>query len=171
MCHRIEMSKAESLHPVLFSRLVDSLYIEALVMADEARSYFDRDGDLHQTAGSNTLLRLSVTCESLKVTTRLMHIIAWLMTQKAWQRGEITVDALRDPKYMLGPASPSDEAVVGAMPSAARDLVVGSQLLYDRVARLQKQMLTPEPVGSEGADGENESSPARDLLCRLERAF
>ncbi len=170
------MTSAESLHPALLTHLVEGLYVEALVMADEARSYFDREGREARTdAGSMT--RLSWTCESLKVTTRLMHVIAWLMTHKAWQRGEISSEALDDVKYRLGPASTTDPAVVATMPEPARQLVEGSQLLYERVQRLQQRMrgerlqTVKAEVFNSPTPGSPGSGPARELLGRLEKAF
>ena len=73
----------------LTPKLVDSLYVEAMVLADEARSYFDsaaRDDRL----GLEPVDRVGFSCESLKVTTRLMHVIAWLLTQRAVTAGELT---------------------------------------------------------------------------------
>ena len=70
------------------SRLIDSLYTEAMLLADEARSYFDDAG----RDDRNTLepfVRVGFACESLKVTTRIMHIVAWLLTQRAVETGEL----------------------------------------------------------------------------------
>ncbi len=165
------MPASESLHPALISRLVDGLYVEAMVMADEARSYFDSNGVQGET-GADTVTRLSFTCESLKVTTRLMHVIAWLLTQRAWQRGEISNEALCDPKYRLGAASQTDAGVAAAMPEGARQLVEGSQSLYDRVLRLQNQLIEARSSQTSQARGTmGMASPARDLLGRLEKAF
>lgn len=171
MCQAPFMHTAESLHPALFSRLIEGLYIEALVMADEARAYFDRQGT-GDKARYDTMTRLSFTCESLKVTTRLMHVIAWLMTQKAWQRGEIATDALGDPKYRLGPAAETDMAVMAVMPGGARQLVEGSQSLYERVLRLQGRMeaaLSRPRAEQEQAPAS--VSPALELIGRLEKSF
>ena len=71
----------------LTPKLVDSLYVEAMVLADEARSYFDsaaRDDRMEL----DPVDRVGFSCESLKVTTRLMHVIAWLLTQRAVTAGE-----------------------------------------------------------------------------------
>lgn len=162
------MSTAESPHPALFARLVDGLYVEAMVMADEARAYFDRHAEAERSR-LDVMTRLSFTCESLKVTTRLMHIIAWLLTQRAWQRGEVSDEAVRDPKYRLGAAAPTEAAVLAGMPETARDLVLGSQALYERVLRLQQSMAPDEAAGAAGATGA--PSPAHDLLQRLERSL
>ena len=174
MCHAIVMSTAESLDPGLFSRLVDNLYVEAMVMADEARSYFDRQG-LEDKEELDVIGRLSFTCESLKVTTRLMHVIAWLLTQKAWRRGEIPAEALNETRYRLGQAASSDTAALSLMPPPAQELVTGSEALYERVRRLQESMVSARthalPDGSEASPPTTGPGPARDLLARLERAF
>src|SRR3546814_7507745 len=69
------MKLAASLDQGLHRRLVDGLYVEAMVMADEARAYFDlRDGG--DADVDDPVRRVAFACESLKVTTRLMHIIA-----------------------------------------------------------------------------------------------
>lgn len=149
----------------LFHRLVDAAYVEAMVMTDEARAYFDRQAaDRQRGLSDDVMIRLSFTCESLKVTTRLMHVIAWLLTQRAWQRGEITRDALRDPKYRLGEAAMTDAAVLASLPEAARALVKGSEELYSRVLRLQERFM-PQPgdVQPSGAA----LSPALSLQQRL----
>ncbi|RYG75678.1 MAG: DUF1465 family protein, partial [Alphaproteobacteria bacterium] len=69
-------------------KLIDSLYIEAMLLADEARGYFDEIGREERDA-LEALNRVAFSCESLKVTTRLMHIIAWLLTQRAVDAGEL----------------------------------------------------------------------------------
>ena len=55
----------------LTSRLIDSLYTEAMLLADEARSYFD-DGGRDDRIAMEPFVRVSFACESLKVTTRIM---------------------------------------------------------------------------------------------------
>src|SRR5438105_13918630 len=70
------------------SRLIDSLYTEAMLLADEARSYFD-DAGRDERAMLEPFARVGFASESLKVTTRIMHIVAWLLTQRAIEPGEI----------------------------------------------------------------------------------
>jgi regulator of CtrA degradation len=165
-----EMTTVESSPNAMFNRLVDSLYVDAMVLADEARAYFDRQGTGGHSdddcRGMDVMGRLSFTCESLKVTTRLMHIIAWLLTQRAWQRGEISRDELADPKYRLGEAAPTEPTVIAAMPAPARALVKDSLDLYARVLRLQDQSDT-QRLSADTIP----QSPARHLMSRLENAF
>jgi len=164
------MLTAEFPDPALYSRLVDNLYVEAMVMADEARAYFDGPG-LEDREDLDVVVRLSFACESLKVTTRLMHVIAWLLTQKAWQRGEVGGEALESERYRLGEAAPTEEDVVMAMPSRARRLVEDSQSLFERVRRLQDKMREASRGGEEKRAGAWRPGSARDLLSRLEQSF
>lgn len=148
-------------------KLVDSLYIEAMVMADEARAYFDQQGDQDRDS-LDIMVRVSFSCESLKVTTRLMHVIAWLLTQRAVHNGELHRSELSDPRHRFGAAAKSDPAVVARFPFVARSLIDASQDLYERVARFQSAMDTDpmvddHPVRSQG--------PVRQLLDRLESSL
>jgi regulator of CtrA degradation len=52
----------------LAPKLIDSLYVEAMVLADEARAYFDQNGR-GDRLGLEPILRVGFSCESLKVTT------------------------------------------------------------------------------------------------------
>ncbi|MDO7835402.1 DUF1465 family protein [Sphingobium sp. HBC34] len=159
------MQSAVLLDRGLHRRLVDGLYLEAMVMADEARTYFDAGASLDDGV-ADPLRRVAFACEALKVTTRLMHIIAWLLSQRAWQRGEIGDGDLADEKYRLGRATHSDPALTASFPFAARALIDASQELYARVVRLQERMDLMM-----GQGGEGEAGPARALLDRLNRAF
>ena len=138
--------------------LIDSLYVEAMVLADEARSYFDKQGRGDRLE-LDPMLRVGFSCESLKVTTRLMHIIAWLLTQRAVEAGELSRAQARRPKRRLGHAPESDDELVAKLPKDARELIESSQDLYARIERLQEGSLAPQ------------ASPARSLLNRLERSM
>ena len=144
----------------LTPKLIDSLYVEAMVLADEARSYFDRHGR-DERESLDPLLRVGFSCESLKVTTRLMHVIAWLLTQRAVETGELTRAQARRPARRLGEAPESDEALLSSLPESALSLVNASRELYARVERLDRGAVSPEA----------QASPARSLLNRLERSL
>jgi len=139
-------------------RLIDSLYTESMILADEARAYFDEEGREERSA-LPPFVRVGFACESLKVTTRIMHIVAWLLTQKAVETGEIKGADGRRPERRLGKANDSDPAVVEQLPESARRLVNASVDLYARVKRLDEGQMADEPV----------ASPARALMGRLER--
>ena len=141
-------------------KLIDSLYTEAMLLADEARSYFDRQGRDERLI-LDPLVRVGFSCESLKVTTRLMHVIAWLLTQRAVEAGELSPAQSRTPARRLGEAVESDPLLLDKMPEGALAIVRASQELYARVKRLEEGNAAPE----------SQASPARSLMSRLERAF
>jgi len=144
----------------LTSRLVDSLYTEAMLLADEARSYFDDAGRDDRTL-LDPFVRVSFACESLKVTTRIMHIVAWLLTQRAIETGEISSNDGRRPERRLGHAAESDPETVAKLPPAARRLIEASSELYARIRRIDEGVVAVDVP----------ASPARALMGRLERGL
>lgn len=144
---------------LMTARLVDSLYTEAMLLADEARSYFDEIGRAERD-GLAPIERVAFSCESLKVTTRLMHVIAWLLTRKAIAVGEIKEQEAASDSRRLGQAAASDADAIAMLPPHARDIVAASADLYERVARIEGEMVQPEM-----------ESPALGLLRRIERAL
>jgi regulator of CtrA degradation len=102
-------------------RLIDALYTESMVLADEARAYFDEMGR-NERDTLDAMTRVVFSCESLKVTTRLMHVIA------------------------LGKAPETDSAAFDVMPPAAQGLIAASQDLYRRVARIDTAQDEEAPV-------------------------
>src|ERR1044072_265029 len=98
-------------HGQITPKLIDGLYVEAMVLADEARSYFDLAGrDDRLTLDPVDRARFS--CESLKVTTRLMHVIAWLLTQRAVAAGELSQAQAGAAERRLGAAAGNDPTLV-----------------------------------------------------------
>ena len=150
---------ADSSRAQLTPKLIDSLYTEAMLLADEARAYFDEHGRADRLA-LDPIVRVGFSCESLKVTTRLMHVIAWLLTQRAVEAGEIPVSEARSPIRRLGESVESDLDVVARLPKEATQLIEASRELYARVERLDQ-----------GGAAEPQASPARSLISRLERSL
>lgn len=144
----------------LHRRLIDALYIESMVVADEARTYFDQGARIERES-LDPLGRVTFSCESLKVTTRLMHIIAWLLTQRAVDSGEITLRDALDPARRLGEAPDSEPAVVSALPDEARRLIDASIDLHRRVSHLDLAQAKKLPT----------DSPVQFMQARLAMAF
>jgi regulator of CtrA degradation len=142
----------------LRGRLIDSLYTEAMVLADEARSYFDQAGRPEREM-LTPLLRVTLSCESLKITTRLMNMLSWLLTQRAIELGQIDPADARTPadRHELD----SDPASLAGLPEAAIALIESSLELQARARRIDRDV----------PDVAQPQSPARGLLSRLERAF
>nr|WP_299595128.1 DUF1465 family protein [Sphingomonas bacterium] len=144
----------------LAPRLVDALYTEAMLLADEAHAYFDM-ADATERDALPPLPRITFSCEALRLSTRLMHIVAWLLARRAIEAGEVLPGAARDQAPRLGRADDSEPAAYAMLPAGARTLIVQSRELYHRVERLDGEIDREEAT----------PSPARSLLSRLERAF
>ena len=151
---------AEDAQVPLTPKLVASLYTEAMLLADEARSYFERQGR-DDRDGLDPIVRVSFSCESLKVTTRLMHVIAWLLTQRAVDSGELSPRDALDPARRLGDAPITDRGVIEQMPADARALITASIDLHRRVARLDGAQADSLPA----------DSPVQWMQARLAMAF
>ncbi|MFZ5704216.1 MAG: DUF1465 family protein [Pseudomonadota bacterium] len=145
----------------LRGRLVESLYTEAMLLADEARAYFEHRGREDRET-LDPLGRVTMSCESLKVTTRLMHVLAWLLTERAIELGQMSDEEALASARRLGDAAGSERIVLDGLPAQARMLVESSLDLYARVRRLEGE--APDLPGPA-------ISPALSLLDRLERAF
>ena len=146
--------------PAIQRRLIDALYVEAMVLADEARSYFDESGRGDRDA-LDPFVRVTFSCESLKITTRLMHVIAWLLTQRAVDAGELRPRDALDPSRRMGESPTTDGEVIAVLPGRAQALVAASMDLHRRVLRLDLVQAAPEP----------RNSPARSMQLRLSSAF
>ncbi len=144
----------------LAPRLVDSLYVEAMVLTDEVRGYFDGIGR-EERDGLAPLVQVGFACESMKITTRLMQIVGWLLTRRAVEAGEILSIQARDRALRLGEAADSDPVACAGLPETARGLIETSRELYQRVRRIDADLDLPEAP----------PSPALGLISRLERAF
>lgn len=104
------------------TELIILLYLEAMVLADEARSYLTSSAAISE-ADMTPLQRVSFSCESLKVTTRLMHSTAWLLAKRSPQ-------GTSNP---LAAAAPSETETVAGLPEEAQGLIRESEDLYARI--------------------------------------
>ena len=137
-------------------KVIDSIHVEAMVLADEARSYFDGVGLCDRSAMDPTT-RVIFSCEALKVTTRLMHSVAWLLSHRGKGEG-----VRRERHSPLGTATHTDTVTLARLPEDARKIVAASEDIYRRVARIDAAM---------NWQGAERASPALALQRNLERAF
>lgn len=123
------------------------MYVEAMLLADEAASGFAREREA-ALAVKDPLTRISLSCEALKTSTRLMHVIAWLLHQRALSAGEID-PRLSGRNSALGRADGADWSVSAAFPVTLRRMIAASERLYERAAALDamgQQVKTATPV-------------------------
>ena len=87
--------------------------------------------------------RLTYDCETLRLSTRLTQIMAWLFAQRAAHEGEIPAEELAGEKYRLGGDDicvDNDPDTLEALPVELRGLMDRSYKLYQRIARLDEMV-------------------------------
>ena len=139
-------------------QVVEELYEETLLLADEARAAFDmraRDpGESGDDAG-----RIALSIEGLRTTTRLMNLLAWLLNQRAFFAGELSENQVKRCGSLAADRR-ADPVQMAALELATRALIRESERLYARAERLDMQLRS-----------DVESGPARELQDRLSSAF
>jgi len=116
--------------------IIEALYTEALVLADDVRAVFAA-GVREPLAGEDAFMRLALSTEGLKTTTRMMHVLAWLLNQRALFQGELSESQVR-----LHGALPadrlSDDAQLALLEPETRELIADTERLHRRIARLDE---------------------------------
>jgi len=128
------MCEATNLNPTI----VETLYGEALVLADEARAGFEAAGRFSGTSHADDLGRIALSCETLRTTTRMMHAIAWLLNQRAYFAGELSETQLRRHGRLPAPQPEPDPAQLMLLPADLCDLIGRTQAFYARIERLDQ---------------------------------
>lgn len=113
-------------------------YDETMALLIEARNYITyHDASEHRKLSPH--VRLQISYESMRVTSRLTQVMAWLLAQKAVHAGEITQEQAARGDFSLSggdictdPSGPDNEA----LPAGLRSLLERSHRLYMRVERL-----------------------------------
>ncbi|MGQ7830895.1 DUF1465 family protein [Altererythrobacter sp. Z27] len=116
--------------------IIESLYSEALLLADEVRSVFAL-GMGEPAADTSDQLRLALSSEGLRATTRMMHILAWLLNQRAYFAGELNEAQLRR-HGRLPEDRPSRAEDLDLLEHGTRDLIDDTIRLHRRIARLDQ---------------------------------
>lgn len=138
--------------------VVEELYEETLVLAEEARAAFDTRGRT-DTEAAGDAARIALSIEGLRTTTRLMNLLAWLLNQRAFFAGELTAAQMRI-SGKLSANRPSDPVQMDRLEPMIRALVRESERLYARAERLDGQLQREENDG-----------PAKTLQSRLAAKF
>jgi regulator of CtrA degradation len=112
--------------------IVESLYCEALVLADEVRAAFDLAPPRSE---AEDMVRIALSVEGLRTTTRMMHVLAWLLNQRAYFAGELSEFQLRR-HGVLPPDRPSDAAQLAMLEPETAALIAETEALHARIARL-----------------------------------
>ena len=121
----------------LFIRTFD----EGMALVEETARYLDGPGrdEARSLSRKGAILYAG---ESMRVTKRMMQAASWLLVQRAVHDGDMEPDQASSGRYRLG----SKEICLGAaaenteelLPAALHDLLVRSESLYRRIARLDE---------------------------------
>ena len=128
------MSEPSTISP----SIIETLYEDALLLADEARAAFDFGDRLDLRNPDASAARVAMSCEALRTTTRMMHAIAWLLNQKAYFAGEITEFQLRHHGRLPAPQPDADPEQKAMMSPYIVELVERSVAFYARIQRLDR---------------------------------
>ncbi len=121
----------------------DKTYSEALALTEEAYAYLS--AICHGDVGAASAIEdLRLRSEAFRLTTRLMQVVSWLLTQRAIHAGELSAEEVaEDDDYRLGAARvcrDDSQHRHPTIPSTMSDMLDRSLNLYVRVARLDELM-------------------------------
>lgn len=140
-------------------QVVEELYEETLLLADEARAAFDLRGYEPGEIEAD-VTRIALSIEGLRTTTRLMNLLAWLLNQRAFLAGELTAGQVRR-CGALAQDRESDPLQMMHLGLATRAMIRESERLYARAGRLDWWLQH---------EGEDEGQ-AHSLQVRLKNAY
>lgn len=128
-------------------QIVETLYEEALALADDVRAAFAAPPPDDAAAS------LALSIEGMRTTTRVLNVLAWLLNRRAYFHGEISARQL-ERVNRLGENRPSDRDCLAQLEPATRALIAETESLHRRVARLdadwRDQSYTSAPHGPVG---------------------
>ncbi|MDQ0510311.1 DUF1465 family protein [Ancylobacter amanitiformis] len=148
------------------SQAFGELFRQGMELVDEAAAYLDGDGRRE----SRTLARAALTAyaqQSMRLSTRLMHLASWLLLQRAVAEGDLSAQTAERERGRIDLKGPARETEPEALlPEPLRDLIARS---YD----LQRQIDQLDAALRPGADIATESLPnaVAGQIGRLRTAF
>jgi regulator of CtrA degradation len=129
------------------SAMFDRTFDEGMALVEETARYLDGPGR-EEARFLPRKAAMLYAGESMRVTTRLMQAASWLLVQRAVRDGDMEADAARDDRYRLG----SREVCLGVcsddvslLPARLCDLLLRSDNLYRRIARLDELLFGTLP--------------------------
>ncbi len=118
--------------------IIEGLYAEAILLADEVRVSFEQGNHDHARGREESPAQIAISCEGLRTATRMMHVIAWLLNQRAYFQGNISEFQLRRHGRLPTGTRGSDPAQTALLSANLRELVAATERFYARIARLEQ---------------------------------
>ena len=155
--------RANSITPAI----IETLYGEALALAEDARAAFQRSGvssgwGAQPATDEASGERIALSCEALRTTTRMMHALAWLLNHRAYFAGELSEFQLRRHGRLPVAQLQSDAAQLGWLNPHTVLVVQRSQAFYARIERLELNWR---------GQGPQQPRPVQRLRARIGQSF
>jgi regulator of CtrA degradation len=138
------------------SAMFDKTFDEGMALVEETARYLDGKGREEARVLPRKAAMLYAG-ESMRVTTRLMQAASWLLVQRAVRDGDMARDDALSDRYRLG----SREFCLGTcaedvspLPPALKELLMRSDSLYRRIARLDDALFSDQAEVPAGARGQ-----------------
>lgn len=155
---------ADSAQAFTDSVMFDKTFDEGMALVEETARYLDGKGREEARALPRRAAMLYAG-ESMRITTRLMQAASWLLVQRAVRDGDMARAEALNERYRLG----SREICLGVcaedvstLPEELKDLLVRSDSLYRRIARLDDVLF---------GEGLSPAAGARARIDALAQAF
>lgn len=133
-------------HQIDSTAFFGKTYDDALTLLVEVRDYLESN-ESARTAQLPPATRLGLTCLTMRLTAQLTDIMAWLLVQKAVQAGEISDKESQGADMQLRRwLSVQPESSELPIPSGLQSLIERSQILFERVERLETMMMDKQEV-------------------------
>ena len=144
------------------SAIFSTLFREGMNLVEETAAYLDGAGRTDAKALDRTA-SLTYATESMRLTTRLMHLASWVLLHRAVKEGEMALaQANREKvKVKLTAAEPGGADAITKLPERLQDLIERSMALQTQVKRLDVSIHAPAP---DAAAVGNPLVPQLDML-------
>ena len=152
------------------SRLFARTFRDGMDLVEETAAYLDGPGraDAKRLGTDEALIYAT---ESMRLTTRLMQVASWLLTQKALREEEMSVQEARADKYRLREERETEGGLsfaeiartAHALPATLLDLIARSDSLHSQILRLDRSLY--------GSIAMQQGNSVADQLSRLKTAF
>ena len=129
------------------SALFSRTFREGMELVEETANYLDGEGrTLSKEMERNAAMAYAGS--SMRLTTQLMQIASWLLVIRALREGDMTLGEARDEKYRIHPKNQGNNrrGSHGELPEHLQGLIIQSDSLYERIARLDKSLFGEEAV-------------------------
>lgn len=118
-------------------QIIESLYGEALLLSDEVRATFVLGAREDAASPGLDKARVALSCEALRTTTRMMHVLAWLLNHRAYFAGELSEFQLRR-HGKLTDFPEADPQRMTLLEAPIRQLIEATERFHARLKRLDE---------------------------------